>query len=72
MADGVDDDTWLHHLRRHDYSTWMRDFIKDPELGQAVAEIERDEALSARQSRERVRAVVEEHYTLPAAGQGAA
>ena len=71
LADGVDDDTWLHHLRRHDYSTWMRDFIKDPELGEAVAGIERDQTLSPRRSRERVRAVVEEHYTLPAAGQGA-
>ena len=23
MADGVDDDSWLHHLEAHDYSRWI-------------------------------------------------
>jgi hypothetical protein len=71
LADGVDDETWLHHLRAHDYSTWLRDFIKDPALGEEVAAIERDAALSPQESRQRVRAAVEAHYTLPAAGEGA-
>ncbi|HET6468303.1 MAG TPA: HAD-IIB family hydrolase, partial [Geminicoccaceae bacterium] len=29
---GVDDDTWLHHLRAGDYSRWCRESIKDEEL----------------------------------------
>ena len=29
MADGVDDETWLHHLQAHDYSRWVREAIKD-------------------------------------------
>jgi hypothetical protein len=29
MAEGVDDATWLHHLRAGDYSRWLRDSIKD-------------------------------------------
>jgi hypothetical protein len=71
LAEGVDDETWLHHLRAHDYSTWMRDFIKDPTLGEEVAAIERDAALTPQESRQCVRAAVEAHYTLPAAGEGA-
>ena len=29
QADGVNDATWLHHLRAGDYSRWLRDAIKD-------------------------------------------
>ena len=28
MADGVDDETWMHHLKAHDYSRWMREAIE--------------------------------------------
>jgi len=67
MGEGVDEDTWLHHLRAHDYSRWMREFIKDPLLGDEVAGIEGDAGLSVEESRRRVREAVERHYTLPAA-----
>ena len=40
LADGVDVDTWLYHLRAGDYSRWMREAIRDDELATAVAEIE--------------------------------
>ncbi len=42
MAQGVDDDTWLYHLRRGDYSQWMREAIKDEALAGEVREIEKD------------------------------
>ena len=29
LARGVDDETWLYHLREGGYSGWFRDFIKD-------------------------------------------
>jgi hypothetical protein len=29
LADGVDDGTWLHHLRRGDYSRWIGESVKD-------------------------------------------
>ena len=32
LAQGVDDDTWLFHLRRGDYARWFRDSIKDEGL----------------------------------------
>jgi hydroxymethylpyrimidine pyrophosphatase-like HAD family hydrolase len=41
LADGVDEATWTHHLRQNDYSDWIRDMIKDPDLAQDVARIER-------------------------------
>jgi len=67
IADGVDDETWLHHLRNRDYSRWLADCVKDSELATAAAAIESESfAADAAQSRARLRAAIEEHYTLPA------
>jgi hypothetical protein len=66
LADGVDDDTWLFHLHRGDYSTWLRAQVKDDDLAAEVEAVERDEAMSAVDSRAAVRAAVEKRYTLPA------
>ncbi|HEX2090055.1 MAG TPA: HAD-IIB family hydrolase [Actinomycetota bacterium] len=65
MAEGVDDDTWLHHLRQHDYSKWLREAIKDEELANEAAKIE-EQDLSSDESRARIREVIEQRYTLPA------
>ncbi|HKZ73237.1 MAG TPA: HAD-IIB family hydrolase [Steroidobacteraceae bacterium] len=67
LADGVDDDTWLHHLRARDYSAWMRDNVKDEALAERVARIEKRLADDPLASRREIRAAVEETYTLPAA-----
>ena len=45
IAEGVDDATWAHHLRRRDYSSWFREIIKDSELAGEVAKIESDRSL---------------------------
>jgi hypothetical protein len=66
LAEGVDDETWLYHLRRGDYSRWFRDEINDEELAEEVDRIERLQDSSARQSREAIKAAVEERYTAPA------
>ncbi len=66
MADGVDEDTWMHHLREGDYSEWLRHAIKDDEIADRVREVEQDEGLSADESRQQVRSALEEKYTLPA------
>ena len=65
IADGVDEETWLHHLRRHDYSKWLREAIKDDELAREAERIE-DAGLGADESRARMRREIEERYTLPA------
>jgi len=66
MADGVDEDTWLHHLRSGHYSDWIRNAIKDEELADQIAVTEQDKSLSAAESLRLVREAIEQRYTLPA------
>ena len=66
MAEGVDEETWLYHLRRGDYSKWFREGIKDRELGDEAAKIDQTPDIPAADSRERIKAIVESRYTLPA------
>jgi hypothetical protein len=66
IADGVDDETWLHHLRRGDYSTWFRDCVKDPVLAEATVQIEREHPADAEASRAAIRTAIEEGYTARA------
>jgi hydroxymethylpyrimidine pyrophosphatase-like HAD family hydrolase len=66
LADGVDDDTWQFHLKRHEYSAWMQRSIKDTNLAFEVEAIERDKKLTPLESRQRIRTAVESRYTLPA------
>jgi hypothetical protein len=67
IAEGVDDDTWLYHLRRGDYSAWFRSQLKDERLGKETALVEEQETISAADSRERIRQVIETYYTVSAA-----
>jgi HAD superfamily hydrolase (TIGR01484 family) len=66
IAEGVDDDTWTHHLRRGDYSEWFRRVIKDDGLADDAAEVERDASLSPAEGRLRIREAIEKRYTAPA------
>jgi hypothetical protein len=50
LAEGLDDETWEFHLRRGDYSEWFRQTIKDPELADEVAAVERDVSLRQRKA----------------------
>jgi hypothetical protein len=65
LGDGVDDETWLYHLRQGDYSRWLREAIRDEALADEVVEVERS-IPDAAQSRTRIRALVEDRYTAPA------
>jgi hydroxymethylpyrimidine pyrophosphatase-like HAD family hydrolase len=69
IADGVDDATWLHHLRAGDYSRWLRDAIKDRELAREAAEAEASPEADAAASRERIRTAIERRYTGPASNR---
>jgi hydroxymethylpyrimidine pyrophosphatase-like HAD family hydrolase len=68
LAQGVDDATWLHHLRQGDYSRWMEAAIKDPSLARTVQQVEGMTVLSAQESRQRIADAIEERYTLPSTG----
>jgi len=66
VAAGVDDDTWLYHFRRADYSRWFRDIIKDAELAAAAETVERNRFISRDDAIAALRAAIESRYTLPA------
>jgi hydroxymethylpyrimidine pyrophosphatase-like HAD family hydrolase len=66
IADGIDDETWLHHLRQHDYSDWLRTAIKNPEIAQEVEQVESAEDPDPGATREAIRKLIEKTYTLPA------
>jgi HAD superfamily hydrolase (TIGR01484 family) len=72
IADGVDDATWMHHLKQGDYSHWFREKIKDNGLADEARRLERLADLSPVESRARIRAAIEQHYTLPADGSESA
>jgi hydroxymethylpyrimidine pyrophosphatase-like HAD family hydrolase len=72
IGDGVDAETWLHHLRRGDFSGWVRAAIHDDALADELAAVEHDESVDVVEGRARVRAAVEERYTLPVGGESAA
>jgi HAD superfamily hydrolase (TIGR01484 family) len=63
LSEGVDDETWLHHLKRRDYSHWLREAIKDEDLASQVAAVEARTDLSPAESRARVRSSIERRYT---------
>lgn len=64
IAEGVDDDTWLFHLRGGDYSNWLTEGVKDAELGETVRRIEQDSALTAAQTRQEIAKAIQEKYTV--------
>jgi HAD superfamily hydrolase (TIGR01484 family) len=65
MADGVDDETWLHHLQANDYSRWAREAIKDDDLSQELRQIEDHPARDPVATRRSVREAIERKYTTP-------
>ena len=65
LAAGVDDETWLHHLRSGDYSRWFREAIKDEGLAAEAVGVESQTGLDPRESRELIKAAIERRYTMP-------
>jgi HAD superfamily hydrolase (TIGR01484 family) len=66
ISEGIDDETWLFHLKRSDYSTWISHALRDQELADEIAQIEKDDSLSARESRNRIKNAILQRYTVPA------
>ena len=65
IADGVDDETWLFHLKNGDISSWFRNVIKDPELALQAELMERGD-VNAEESRKRIRSEIEQRYIVAA------
>jgi len=66
LALGVDDETWLYHLQRGDYSAWLAGTIKDADLAGEVAGVEQAPWLASPDSRRLVREAIDRRYMLPA------
>jgi hydroxymethylpyrimidine pyrophosphatase-like HAD family hydrolase len=64
IAEGIDEETWLYHLHRGDYSRWFRDAVNDRYLADQAERIER-RALEPAESRKLMRNLIESRYTLP-------
>ena len=68
LGEGVDDATWIYHLKKHHYSAWMAEAIKDDTLANAVRQMENRQDLTPNESRKLIRSLIEERYTVPAGG----
>ena len=64
IADGIDEETWLFHLRRGDYTRWFRGAVKDPYLAEQAERIERRQDLQPSETRQLIRSLIEARYTL--------
>jgi len=65
MAEGVDDDTWMYHFGKKEYSNWFRSAIHDEELADAAEKIEERETDPAK-SKDAILTLIKERYTAPA------
>lgn len=65
MAEGVDDETWCHHLRKGEYSEWFRWIVKNESLADYIREIEQGND-SAEATRVAVVRAIQDQYTLSA------
>jgi hypothetical protein len=65
IAEGIDEETWLFHLRRGDYSRWFRHAVKDPYLADQAERIEQRHDLQPADTRNLIRSFIEGRYTLP-------
>ena len=62
LAEGVDEETWVYHLKRGDYARWFRDKIQDQELTAETEQLERADDVSPQDSRQRVLEMIRKLY----------
>jgi len=65
IAQGIDEETWLFHLRRGDYSRWFRHAVRDEFLAEETQRFERRTDLPPAQTRQMLTELVQARYTLP-------
>ncbi|HET8644865.1 MAG TPA: phosphoglycolate phosphatase, partial [Vicinamibacteria bacterium] len=65
IAEGVDDETWLHHLHNGDYARWFRDKVKDDCLAEEAERIAGGDG-DAAGTRTALAAFIRHRYTMPA------
>ncbi|MFN8554420.1 MAG: HAD-IIB family hydrolase [Candidatus Obscuribacterales bacterium] len=68
ISEGIDDETWLYHLRNAEYSKWFAAAIKDEKLANQTAAIEENMSLSAEESKAAIHSLIKNTYTASATG----
>lgn len=64
LADGVDDETWLYHLKRNDFARWFRDCINDEDLATEAESAALDPNSTAKASKAEIAAAIQRNYIL--------
>jgi hydroxymethylpyrimidine pyrophosphatase-like HAD family hydrolase/GTPase SAR1 family protein len=64
LAEGVDDETWEHHLKNGDYARWFRTQIKDEDLASLAENLRSENGVSPDESRQAIRSAIEQKYTI--------
>jgi hydroxymethylpyrimidine pyrophosphatase-like HAD family hydrolase len=62
LAEGVNEETWLFHLREGDYAKWFREIIHDNELAALADELSRNGEATPDESRERLFELIRRKY----------
>lgn len=65
IGEGVDEGTWMHHLKRGEYSRWFREAIKDETLALIAEACESRAGVTPQASFHELRTAIEERYILP-------
>lgn len=65
IAQGIDEETWMHHLRRSDYSRWFQHAVRDEYLAEEAQRVEQRSDLTPQQTRQMIIELVQSRYTLP-------
>jgi hypothetical protein len=63
LLEGIDDDTWIYHLHKGEYSQWFREKIKDDELADEAEYVEQKNNISPSESRDIIKNKIQERYT---------
>jgi len=63
LGEGVDAETWAHHLGQGEYSAWVREMIKDPELAEDIAAVE-TAGLPPAEARRRIMTAIRNRYAV--------
>lgn len=62
IGKGIDDNTWLFHLHRKDFTNWFKDKVHDEELSDIARDMEED--TNPERSKKRILGYIEENYTI--------
>ncbi len=64
LAEGIDDETWIFHLGRHDFSHWFRNCINDEDLAAETDLISGRGDVSVAETKALILASIQRKYIL--------